>query len=152
MATKKADGTEGFSAEERAAMRQRAAELRAEAKRTKAEDKLAADSADVDARIAEMPDEDRVLAQRVHAVVMAAAPDLAPKLYYGQPGYALDGKVLCFFRSGQMDKERYSTFGFSAKANLDESNGVWATSYALNDPTDAALQELGAAVKRAVGS
>jgi len=140
----------GFSAQERAAMKERAAELKADARRARAADRAAADEADVLAKIATMPPEDRALAERVHSIVKKAAPELAPKLYYGQPGYARDGKVLCFFRSGQMDKERYSTFGFSVQAALDDDSGVWATSFALIEPTDAALKKLGDLVKHAV--
>jgi len=141
---------DGFSSQERIAMKERAAELKAEARRARDADKAAADEADVLAKIAEMPDEDRRLAELVHSIVMSAAPELAPKLYYGQPGYARGGKVLCFFRSGQMDKERYSTFGFSVQAGLDDDSGFWATSYALIEPTKAALEHLGALVKQAV--
>jgi len=151
MAGKGSTSAEGFSAQERAAMKQRAAELKAQERRARDADKAAADEADVLAKIAEMPQEDRALAERVHAIVTTAAPQLAPRLYYGQPGYARDGKVLCFFRSGQMDKERYSTFGFSVQAGLDDDSGVWATSFALAEPTDAALEKLGALVRHAVG-
>ncbi|TNC46836.1 DUF1801 domain-containing protein [Mumia zhuanghuii] len=150
MAGKGSKSADGFSAQERAAMKERAAELKAEARRAREADKAAADEADVLAKIAEMPQEDRSLAKRVHSIVKKAAPELAPKLYYGQPGYARDGKVLCFFRSGQMDKERYSTFGFSAQAALDDDSGVWATSFALIEPTDAAWKKLGDLVKHAV--
>ncbi|MCC2307534.1 iron chaperone [Cellulomonas chengniuliangii] len=150
MTGKGATSVDGFSAQERAAMKERAAELKAEARRTRNADKAAADEADVLAKIAEMPEEDRALAERVHSIVTTAAPELAPKLYYGQPGYARDGKVLCFFRSGQMDKERYSTFGFSVQAGLDDDSGAWPTSFALLAPTDAALEKLGALVKHAV--
>lgn len=151
MASKSEKDTDGFSAQERAAMKERAAELKAQARRSREADKAAADAADVKAKLAQMPDEDRRLAERVHALVLEAAPALAPKLYYGQPGYALEGKVVCFFRSGQMDKERYSTFGFSAKAALDDSSGLWGTSYALLEPSDAALATLAELVKQAVG-
>lgn len=130
-------------------MKERAAELRAEAKRAKSADKAAADEADLLTKIAQMPDGDREMAERVHAIVAAEAPDLAPKLFYGQPGYARDGKVVVFFRSGQMDKERYSTFGVSARAALDESSGFWPTSYALIDPTEQAWAQLGEIVRRA---
>lgn len=140
----------GFSARERAAMKERAAELKAEARRARSADKAAADEAAVRAKIAEMPAEDRALAERVHAIVTTAAPDLAPKLYYGQPGYARNGKVVCFFRSGQMDKERYSTFGFSAEANLDDRSGLWPTSYALQKLSAEAERALAALVKQAV--
>ena len=130
-------------------MKSRAAELKAEARQGRGAKKAAADEAAVLAKIAEMPASDRVLAERVHAVVTTAAPDLAPKLYYGQPGYSRGGKVVCFFRGGQMDKERYSTFGFSALANLDDASGLWPTSYALTELTDEAADALSALVERA---
>lgn len=144
------DGSEsGFSEQERAAIKERAAELRKQSGRGRGAEKAAADEADVLAKIAEMPESDRALAERVHAIVTTAAPDLAPKLYYGQPGYAQKGKVVCFFRSGQMDKERYSTFGFSVQANLDEASGLWPTSYALTEPTEAAWEKLAELVEQA---
>ncbi len=151
-ADKKAKGTSGsvFSEQELAAMKERAAELKAQAKRGSAAEKAAAAEAAVLAKIAEMPAEDRALAERVHAVVTTAAPELLPKLYYGQPGYAREGKVVCFFRSGQMDKERYSTFGFSAEANLDDASGLWPTSFALIEPTEKALEQISTLVSRAV--
>lgn len=151
MATK--DGaTAGFSAEERAAMKQRAAELRAEAKASSAAEKAAADEAALLAKIAEMPDGDRELAERVHAIVTAIAPELAPKLIYGQPGYARDGKIVVFFRSGQMDKQRYSTLGLSALAAMDEPDGLWPTSYALIEPTEQAWQHVTEIVRRATAA
>jgi hypothetical protein len=140
---------DGFSAEERTAMKARAKELRDDAKRSKAADKAAADEADVLAKIATMPDGDRQMAQRVNEIVADVAPELSPKLYYGQPGWARDGKVLCFFRSGQQDKERYSTFGFSSQAGLDNGDGLWSTSYALTDPSETAWAELGRLVAKA---
>lgn len=100
-------------------------------------------------KIEQMPEQDRALAQRVHAIVTSVAPDLAPKLYYGQPAYARRGKVVCFFRSGLTDEERYSTFGFSAEATLDDASGLWPTSYALTDPTDAAWDRLAELVRHA---
>jgi uncharacterized protein YdhG (YjbR/CyaY superfamily) len=153
--TKKTTSTssaEGFSEQERAAMRERAAELRAESRRGRGAAKAAADETDVLAKIAEMPASDRALAERVHAVVTTAAPDLTPKLYCGQPAYASKGKVVCFFRSGQMDKERYSTFGFSAGANLDDASGLWPTSYALTEVSEEAWEKLAALVKQAVSA
>lgn len=146
---------DGFTAEERAAMKQRAAELRTESQRsatagkTGKERKSAADEADVLAKIAKMPEGDREMAERVHVIVTTLAPDLAPKLYYGMPGYARSGKVLCFFRSGQMDKERYSTFGVSNLAALDTPDGFWPTSYALQDPSEDAWERLGEIVRQA---
>ncbi|MDR7381679.1 DUF1801 domain-containing protein [Promicromonospora iranensis] len=146
-ATQKKDG---FSAEERAAMKSRAAELKTEAKRARGAEKAAADEADVLAKIAEMPDGDREMAERVHTIVTTVAPELAPKLYYGQPGYARRGKVVCFFRSGQLDKERYSTFGFSVQAELDSADGLWPTAYALADLSEPAWERLGELVRQAV--
>ncbi len=139
----------GFSEQERAAIRERATELKKESRRGGAAGKAAADERDVLAKIAAMPEGDRELAERVHAIVTAVAPDLAPKLYYGQPGYARQGKVVCFFRSGQGDKERYSTVGFSALANLDTPDGLWPTSYALHAPTEKAWEQLAELVERA---
>lgn len=144
-----ATSDEGLSAEERAAIKERAAELKTQSRRAKGAEKAAADEADLLAKIAEMPEADRSLAERVHEIVTTVAPDLAPKLYYGQPGYARGGKPVCFFRSGQMDKERYSTFGFSVQADLDDSAGLWPTSYALINPTESAWEQLAALIKRA---
>jgi uncharacterized protein YdhG (YjbR/CyaY superfamily) len=141
----------GFSEQERAAMKQRAAELKAEAGTGRGRDKAAANEADVLEKIAEMAESDRALAERVHALVTTVAPDLAPKLYYGQPAYALGKKVVCFFRSGQGDGERYSTFGFSQEANLDDDSGLWPTSYALADEVgEQAWAQLAELVERAV--
>ncbi|WP_405117000.1 DUF1801 domain-containing protein [Micromonospora sp. NBC_01405] len=135
---------ESFSEVERAAIKDRAAELKAEARRSKSANKAAADERDVLAKIAEMAQPDRAVAERLHAIVAETAPELTPKLWYGQPAYARGGKVVCFFRSGQVDKERYSSFGFTAEAKLDEDHGMWATSFALTE-----LSEKGeAAVKK----
>ncbi len=143
-------GADGFSEQERSSIRERAAELKVDARRRRAADKAAADAADVEKKIAAMPAEDRALAERVHSIVTAEAPQLAPKLYYGQPGYARGGKVVCFFRSGRQDKERYSTVGFSTLASLDDDSGLWATSYALaDDPSETAWEHLSRAVRRA---
>jgi len=142
----------GFSAEERAAMKARNAELKAEATRAKTAEKAAAEAADVVAKIETMPDGDREMAERLHALVADVAPELSPKLYYGQPGYARDGKIVVFFRSGQQDKERYSTFGLSAAAALDEDSGLWPTSYALIDPTEAAWKQIEHIVRRAAAA
>jgi uncharacterized protein YdhG (YjbR/CyaY superfamily) len=147
--TPAAKAKDGFSAQERAAMKARAAELKTEAKRARRAEKAAADEADVLAKIAKMPDGDRQMAERVHTIVTTTAPELAPKLYYGQPGYARDGKVVCFFRSGQLDKERYSTFGFSVEAQLDTTDGLWPTAYALQDLSEKAWDRLGELVRQA---
>ena len=131
-------------------MKQRSAELKAEGRRASAEEKAAADEAAVRARIAEMPQPDRATAERLQAIVTNAAPDLLPKLYYGQPGWAKDGKVIVFFRSGLMDKARYSTLGFSVQANLDDKGGLWPTSYALEQLTDDSAKTIAKLVKKAV--
>lgn len=144
-----ATGRDTMSAQERAAIKERAAELKAQGRAGKAAEKAAANEAALLAKIAEMPEPDRGLAERVHAIVTACAPDLEAKLYYGQPGYAKKSKVLCFFRSGQGDSERYSTFGFSVQADLDDASGLWATSYALTEPTEAAWAELEKLIRKA---
>ena len=141
----------GFSAEERAAMKARSAELKAEAKRGKAADKAAADEASVLEKIANMAEPDRGMAERLMALVADAAPELLPKLYYGQPGWAKAGKVVVFFRSGLGDKERYSTLGFSGEAKLDEDGGLWPTSYALDHLTDEGASTIAKLVARAAG-
>jgi uncharacterized protein YdhG (YjbR/CyaY superfamily) len=139
--------SKGFSAEEKAAMRERARELKAEARLAK--DKAAGEK-DVLAKIAEMPKEDRAMAKRIHAVVKASAPDLSPRTWYGMPAYAnQDGKVVCFFTPASKFKERYSTFGFNAAANLDQGN-MWPTSFALEKLTAAEEKKIGALVKKAV--
>lgn len=123
-------------------MKSRAAELKAEARSGKAAEKAAADAAAVEAKIAEMPESDRAMATRLHALVAEAAPELQPKLYYGQPGWAKGGKVVVFFRSGLMDKARYSTLGFSENAALDDETGFWPTSYGLERLDDDALPRI----------
>ncbi|MDA2807593.1 DUF1801 domain-containing protein [Nocardiopsis suaedae] len=144
-------GAPGFSDEERASLKARAEELKAEARGGRGAKKAAADAAAVLKKIADMPDPDGALAARVHEAVTTAAPDLAPKLWYGQPAYARDGKVVCFFRSGQVDKERYSAFGFTPEAGLDEPGGMWPTAYALTEELteegEAAIRDL---VKKAM--
>ncbi|RIV32721.1 DUF1801 domain-containing protein [Micromonospora radicis] len=142
--------TDGFSAEERAAIKQRAAELREEANRGGRGKKAAAEELDVLSKIAEMEAADRAVAERIHAIVTTNAPELSPKLWYGQPAYARKGKVVCFFRSGQVDKERYSTFGFTTDANLDDDSGLWPTSYAVTALSAEAEKALTALVKKAV--
>ena len=139
-----------FSELERAAMKERAAELKAEERRGGGS-KAAAAERDLLAKIAEMPEPDRSLAERVHSLVTAVAPDLSPKLWYGQPAYASGGKVVCFFRSGQADGARYSTFGFNDEAELDVGGGFWPTSFALTaDMDDAAEAQISALVAKAV--
>jgi uncharacterized protein YdhG (YjbR/CyaY superfamily) len=138
---------EGFTAEERAAMKERAKELKAEARANR--DKAAGER-DVLAKIAEMPQPDHAIAERLHAIVKASAPDLSPKTWYGMPAYAnKDGKVVCFFQSGQKYDSRYSTFGFQDAANLDEG-AMWPTSFALTKLTAADEKRIAGLVKRAV--
>ena len=131
-------------------MKERAAELKAESRRASAEEKIAADEAAVQSKIAEMPQPDRAMAERLHSIVTDAAPELLPKLYYGQPGWAKGGKVIVFFRSGLMDKARYSTLGFSVQAQLDETGGLWPTSYALEQLTDDSAKIIATLVKKAL--
>jgi uncharacterized protein YdhG (YjbR/CyaY superfamily) len=139
--------SKGFTAEERAAMKERAKELKAEARVNK---NRAEGERDLLAKIAEMPEPDRVMAERVHAIVTASAPDLMPKTWYGMPAYARDGKVVCFFQSADKFDSRYATFGFSDQANLDEG-AMWPTSFALKKLTAADEKKIGALVKKAVG-
>jgi uncharacterized protein YdhG (YjbR/CyaY superfamily) len=138
--------SKGFTDEERAAMRERAQELKAEARANK--DKADGESA-VLAKIAEMPEPDRAMAKRLHAIIKASAPALSPKTWYGMPAYAKDGKVVCFFQSAQKFKTRYATFGFSDEANLDEG-ALWPTAFALKELTPAEEARIGALVKKAV--
>jgi len=132
--------------EERAAMQEHAKEMKAEARRGK--DKADGER-DVLAKIAEMPQSDRVIAERIHAVVKASAPDLSPKTYYGMPAYARDGKVVCFFQPADKFKARYATFGFNDDANLDEGT-MWPTSWALTKLTAADEAKIAALVKKSV--
>ncbi len=142
--------SQGFTDEERAAMKERAQELKAEAGRgTRANKNKADGESDVLAKIAEMQGPDRDMAKRLHAIVKASAPALSPKTWYGMPAYAKDGNVVCFFQSAQKFKSRYATFGFSDKANLDEGD-MWPTSFALKELTAAEEARIGALVKKAV--
>jgi uncharacterized protein YdhG (YjbR/CyaY superfamily) len=138
----------GFTDDERAAMKERAQELKAQARRTPRADKADAESA-VLAKIAEMPQPDRTMGERLHAIIKASAPALSPKLWYGMPAYAKDGKVLCFFQSAKKFNSRYATFSFNDEANLDEG-AMWATSFALKELTATEEARIGALVKRAV--
>jgi uncharacterized protein YdhG (YjbR/CyaY superfamily) len=139
--------SQGFTDEERAAMRERAKEVKAAGRRGSRAGKADGES-DVLAKIAEMPKADRAMAERLHAIVKASAPALAPRTWYGMPAYAKDGKVVCFFQSAQKFKSRYATFGFSDKANLDKG-AMWPTSFALKELTAAEEKKLGALVKKA---
>ena len=140
--------TQKFTDEERAAMKERAQELKAEARRSPRAGKADGES-DVLAKIAEMPEPDRAMAERLHAIIKASAPALSPKLWYGMPAYAKDGKVVCFFQSAQKFNSRYATFGFSDTANLDDG-AMWPTSFALKEMTATEDARIGALVKRAV--
>jgi uncharacterized protein YdhG (YjbR/CyaY superfamily) len=137
-----------FTDEERAAMVARVNEQKAEARRGSLADKAAADESDVLAKIAEMPKSDRVMAERIHAIVKAKAPVLASKLWYGMPAYARDGKLVCFFKAADKFKARYATFGFEEHAHLDEGD-MWPTSWALKRLTSADEAKIGELVKKA---
>jgi len=147
-ATALSKAVKGFTDEERVAMKDRAEELKAEerrgprAKMTDGED-------DVLARIAEMPESDRAMAQRLHAIIKASAPALSPRTWYGMPAYAKDGNVVCFFQSSHKFKARYATLGFSDKANLDEGT-VWPVAFALKELTASDEVRIGVLVKKAV--
>jgi len=134
--------SQGFTAEERAAMKERVRELKAAKNKADGE-------GDVLAKIAEMPGPDRALAKRVHALVKASAPALSPKTWYGMPAYAKDGKIVCFFQSADKFKSRYATLGFSDQANLDEGH-MWPTTFALTKLTAAEEAKITALVRRAV--
>lgn len=136
----------GFTDEERAAMKARSQELKAAARTNK--DKAEGESA-VLAAIAAMPEPDRVLGERLHAIIKASAPELSPRLWYGMPAYARDGKVVCFFQSAQKFKTRYATLGFMHEANLDEGT-MWPTAFALVELTAAEEARIAALVKKAV--
>jgi uncharacterized protein YdhG (YjbR/CyaY superfamily) len=136
----------GFTDEERAAMKERAKELKADARRKK--DK-AAGEADVLAKIAEMAKSDRVMAERLHAIIKANAPALSPRTWYGMPAYSMDDKVLCFFRPAEKFKDRYATFGFNDKANLDEG-AMWPIAFALKELTATEEARIAELVKKAV--
>jgi uncharacterized protein YdhG (YjbR/CyaY superfamily) len=138
----------GFTDEERAAMKARVEELKAEARRGPRA-KQADGESDVLAKIAEMPEPDRAMAERLHAMIKANVPALSPKAWYGMPAYAKDGNVVCFFQSAHKFKARYGTFGFSDKANLDEGT-MWPVAFALKELTADDEARIGALVKKAV--
>ncbi|MEU4536919.1 DUF1801 domain-containing protein [Streptosporangium sp. NPDC023825] len=140
---------QGFTAEERAAMKDHAQEQKKAARRSSRADKAAQDQRDVLAKIAEMQESDRIMAERVHAVITASAPALAPKLWYGMPAYALDGKIVCHFQSAAKFKTRYATLGFSDQANLDDGT-MWAAGFALTEVTAEVEARIGALVRQAV--
>ncbi len=134
--------SEGFTAEEQAAMKERAQELKAAAKKADGESAVLA-------KIAEMPEPDRTMAERLHAIIKASAPVLSPRLWYGMPAYAKDGKVVCFFQSAHKFNTRYATLGFSDAANLDEG-AMWPVAFALKELTAAEETRIAALVKKAV--
>jgi len=138
--------SKGFTAEERAAMKERAKELKAESRRGK---QRADGEADLLAKVAEMQESDRVMAERLHELVKASAPDLWPKTWYGMPAYAKDGKVLCFFQSAEKFGARYATLGFSDEANLDDG-AMWPTSFALKKLTAKEEATIGKLLQKAV--
>ncbi len=140
-------GSGGFSAEERAAMKERAQELKAKSRRGTSSKKDG--EGDVLAKIAEMPESDRQMALRLHEIVKASAPALSSRTWYGMPAYALDGKVVCFFQGAAKFKARYATLGFNDTANLDEGD-MWPTSFALKELTPSVEDEIATLVKKAV--
>ena len=147
--TQKSDKTsQGWTDEERAAMKERARELKAEARRGQRAAKADGER-EVLAKIAEMPEPDRAMAERLHALIKATAPDLSPRTWYGMPAYAKDGDVVCFFQSAQKFKTRYATLGFSDKAKLDDG-AMWPTAFALTELTAADEARISGLVKRAV--
>jgi uncharacterized protein YdhG (YjbR/CyaY superfamily) len=145
-AQKSAGKFDGFTAEERDAMKERAKELKSAARRGK----TANDEAAVLEKIAEMPEPERAMAERLQAVIKANAPELTPKLWYGMPGWAKDGKVLCFFQSAQKFKTRYATLGFNEIAKLDDGT-MWPTAFALTELTADDEATIATLVKKAVG-
>ncbi len=145
---KETQKSEGFTDEEKAAMKERAKELKAEARAKKSK---ADGESDLLAKIAEMPDADRDMAERLHAIIKASAPDLTPKTWYGMPAYAnMDGKVVCFFQSAHKFNARYATLGFNDTANLDDG-AMWPTAFALKELTAADEARISVLVKKAVG-
>jgi uncharacterized protein YdhG (YjbR/CyaY superfamily) len=141
--TKRTRETDGFTADERAAMKERAREVRRGSKAADGE-------SDVLAKIAELPDADRVMAERLHALVKEHAPDLAPRTWYGMPAYAKDGEVVCHFQSAATFRSRYATLGFSDKASLDDG-AIWPVAYALTELTPAVEERIVALLQKAVG-
>jgi uncharacterized protein YdhG (YjbR/CyaY superfamily) len=147
--TQKTKSAVGFTDDERAAMKEHAQELKTAARRGSRATKADGEQ-DVLEKIAGMAESDRVMAERIHAVVRASAPDLSPKTWYGMPAYAKDGKVVCFFRSAEKFKSRYATLGFEDKAALDDGT-LWPTAFALTEWTAANEKRIGELVKKAVG-
>jgi Domain of unknown function (DU1801). len=150
MAGSESGSYEGFTAEERAAMKEAAQERKREARRASRADKAAEAEREVVEKIGSMQEPDRVMAERVHAIVKANAPHLAPKLWYGMPAYALDGKVVCFFQAAEKFKARYATLGFNDVAKLDDGP-MWPTAFALTEVTPEVEERIAELVKRAAG-
>ena len=146
MSQREKKGAQGFTDEERAAMKERAKELKADARANK---NRAEGESDVLAKIAEMPEPERAMATRLHEIITRSAPVLAPKTWYGMPAYARDGKVVCFFQSAHKFNSRYATLGFSDEASLDEG-AMWPTSFALTELTPTEEERIVALVKKAV--
>jgi len=146
MSQPKKNSTQRFADEERAAMKERAKELKAEARANK--DRAEGES-DLLAKIAEMPEPERAMAKRLHEIITASAPALSPKTWYGMPAYARDGKIVCFFQSAQKFNTRYATLGFNDTANLDDG-AMWPTAFALKELTAAEEERIGALVRQAV--
>ena len=146
-AKKETKKPKGFTDKEKAAMKERAKELKAEERANKSR---AAGEKEVLAKIAEMPELERAMAKQLHTIIKASAPALSPKTWYGMPAYAKDGKVVCFFQSAEKFKSRYATLGFSDTANLDEG-AMWPTAFALKELTATEEARIGALVKKAVG-
>ena len=146
-ATRKSGKSDGFTDAEKAAMKERARELKAEARLRASREE---GEKDLLAKVAEMPDADRVMAERIHAIVKESAPDLAPRTWYGMPAYSKDGKVLCYFQSADKFDSRYATFGFNDVAKLDQGT-MWPTSFALKELTEAEEARIRALVQQAAG-
>ena len=144
---KRTEATQTWTDDEKEAMKARAKEMRAEARRGA---EKADGEKDLLAKVAEMPESDRIIAERIHAVVMASAPELSPKTWYGMPAYAKDGKVVCFFKAASKFDTRYATFGFEEAAKIDDGD-FWPTSYALLELTPAVEKKIVALVKKAAG-
>ncbi len=138
---------EGWTDDERAAMKERAREMKAAARRGKRADKADGEG-ELLAKIAEMPEPDRAMAQRIHAIVMASAPSLSPRTWYGMPAYAMDGKVICFFQAASKFKVRYATFGFQPDAQVDDGT-MWPVAFALTELTPADEARISELVKKA---
>ena len=140
---------QGFTKEEQAAMKERARELKAEARRASSGAKTDGE-AEVLAKIAEMPAADRVIAEKIHTIIQSVAPELTPRTWYGMPAYARDGKVLCFFQAAQKFKARYALLGFNDSARLDDGN-MWATSFAIKKLTAAEQKKIKELIEKAIG-